>query len=64
MKGDAEWLRTLLGACERGIARLRGVEAPPLALLRDLEELRASVLAQLEALERPAKTAVPGRRAR
>ena len=53
MKGDAAWLASLLGACDRGLARLRAVEAPPLDLLRDLEELRASVLAQLAALEPP-----------
>ena len=56
MKGDAARLASLLGACDRGLARLRAVEAPPPALIHDLEELRADLSGRLEALEPPKKT--------
>ena len=46
------WLASLLGACDRGLVRLRAAADPPLDLVRDLERLRASLLAQLEALKR------------
>ena len=55
MRGDAEWLASLLSACDRGLARLGAVEAPPLALLRDLQELRGDLLAQIAALDGPPK---------
>jgi hypothetical protein len=58
MEHDADWLVSLLGACDRGLERLRAEEASPLSLIRDIdqlrrdiEDLRADVLARLEALE-------------
>lgn len=54
MKNDPDWLASLLAACDRGIARLSAVQPPPRALLRDLEQLRTSLLGELAAAERSA----------
>jgi hypothetical protein len=53
MTGDGEWLVSLLAACDRGLARLRAVEAPPVDLIRDLKGLHSDLAARLDALETP-----------
>lgn len=58
-QGDADWLATLLSACDSAIARLRSVDAPSLDLLGDLERLRLDLLARLDALDPPATGCSP-----